>query len=282
MPPFPSTRLCRTTDDIRTFFDAFASSNTEKHGPASTLLQYRVSVLKRFGRWSAHDTVVDLGCGNGHHLAVMADDIAHGIGVDLAPQMIASARRLAVSPNLSFRVDDVETCDVLRDASADVVMCTGVIEHVLRPGDVFRQIRRILRPGGRFVILTVNGSFWWYRFADRLGLPTRHLSSDRRLTADDARRLFAESGLDGSVAPWTFVPRGDIPAVAALACDATDAVGKWLNASSMRGGLVLYGSRPAPSPDERGVRSVGERDGTRRRRRASAQRAAVVSHDGND
>lgn len=283
MPSFPTTRPSRTTEDIRAFFDAFASSNTEKHGPASELLQYRMSVLERFSQWSERDTVVDIGCGNGHHLAVAADDIARGIGVDLSPQMIASARHKATASNLSFHVDDAETCATLPDACADVVMCTGVIEHVLRPARVFRQIQRMLRPGGRFVVLTVNGSFWWYRLADRLGLPTRHLSSDERLTERDAQRLFAESGLDGAVAPWTFIPRGDMPAAAALACDATDIVGRWLNAPSLRGGLVLHGSRPVPmSSDERSVRSVRVGDGRRRWRRASAQRVAVVSQDGND
>ena len=284
MPSYPSPHPSHTTDDIRAFFDAFARSNTEKHGPASALLRYRVSVLRRFGQWSEQDTVVDLGCGNGHHLAVMADDIAHGIGVDVAPQMIESARRTATAPNLSFFVDDVEACDTLRDASADVVICTGVIEHVLRPADVFAQVRRILRPGGRFVVLTVNGSFWWYRLADRLGLPTRHLSSDKRLTERDAQRFFAESGLDGSVAPWTFVPRGDMPRTVSLACDASDALGRWLNAPSLRGGLVLYGFRPMPvSPsEERDGRPGRAADGTHKRRRAVAHRAAVTFHGGND
>lgn len=241
-------------------------------------------MLRRFGKWSQQDTVVDLGCGNGHHLEVMANNIAHGIGVDVAPRMVASARRMTTAANLSFRVDDIETCNSLRDASADVVICTGVIEHVLRPGAVFRQIRRMLRPGGRFVVLTVNGSFWWYRLADRLGLPTRHLSSDERLTTDEAERLFAESGLEGAVAPWTFVPRGDMPNAAAFACDVSDVLGRWVSAASLRGGLVLHGSRPAPlfSPSERDARSFLEGNGMRRRRRTSAQRAAVVSQDGND
>ena len=284
MSSYPSPHPSHTTDDIRAFFDAFASSNAEQHGPASELLQYRMSVLRQFGRWSEEHTVVDLGCGNGHHLAVMARDIDEGIGVDLSPQMIATARRMATAPNLSFFVDDVEACDTLRDASADVVICTGVIEHVLRPADVFAQVRRILRPGGRFVVLTVNDSFWWYRLADRLGLPTRHLSSDKRLTERDAQRFFAESGLDGSVAPWTFVPRGDMPRTVSLACDASDALGRWLNAPSLRGGLVLYGLRPMPiSPsEERDGRPGRAADEIHRRRRPAAQRAAVVSHDGND
>jgi len=281
MPSFPSPCPSTSTHDIRAFFDAFASSNTEKHGRASALLQYRMSVLRRFGQWSDTDTVVDLGCGNGHHLAVMAGDIKRGIGVDLAPRMVASALHCATAPNLSFRVDNVEACDTLGDASADVIICTGVLEHVLRPAHVFAQIYRVLRPGGRFVVLTVNGAFWWYRLADHLGLPTRHLSSDERLTAREACRLFSRSGLDGSVAPWTFIPRGDMPAFAARVCDVLDVLGRWLSASPLRGGLVLYGVRPA-SRSSRDPRPAREADGGRKRRMARAQRTAVVSHDGND
>jgi SAM-dependent methyltransferase len=48
----------------------------------------------------------------------------------------------------------------LSDASVDVVMSRSVFEHLDRPADVYREIARILRPGGRLIFLTAN--MWDY------------------------------------------------------------------------------------------------------------------------
>ena len=248
MPSFPRPRPSHTTRDVRAFFEEFAASNQEQHGAADALLDYRVSLLRYYAGWTSSDVVLDLGCGNGHHLRALADEVDRGIGIDVAPAMIEAARAPSGTDNLAFRVDDAEACASIETASVDVVTCVGVLEHVLHPEAVIDQIERVLRPGGRFIILTLNGAFWWYRFADRLGLPTRHLSSDRRLTAEDALHVLKDTSLRGEVDLWSFVPRGDMPALCATACSASEIIGRWMDVPSMRGGLVIYGMRPEPTP----------------------------------
>ena len=49
------------------------------------------------------------------------------------------------------------------------------------------------------------------RRADRLRVPTRHLTTDKRLAPARARRLLDESGLRPDVGFWRFVPSGDLP-----------------------------------------------------------------------
>ena len=46
------------------------------------------------------------------------------------------------------------------DESVDVVISRSVMEHIVDPGNVYREIARVLRPGGTFVFLT--GNFWDY------------------------------------------------------------------------------------------------------------------------
>lgn len=241
MSAFPSPTPATTTADLRAFFNDLAGRNDERHGPAEALLARRLTLLDHYGQFSDSDVVLDVGCGDGTHLQALTERIGQGIGIDLAPKMIASARRRASDPSLTFRVDDAERLSTIPSSSIDTVICVGVLEHVLRPARALRQVARVLVPNGRFVALTLNGACWWYRLADRLRLPTRHLTTDRRFDPDQARRLMHESGLRPSVGFWRFVPRGDLPRPLSLLCQALDVVGRRTTPAPLRGGLRLCG-----------------------------------------
>ena len=250
----PTTQPVRSMADVRAFFDDFASRNTEQHGTARALLRYRVHLLKHYAAFRSTDTVIDLGCGNGNHLREIAPDIGQGLGIDVSPAMVESARRAArtadLADRLCFRVDDARTLDTCTSKLADAVFCVGALEHMMDPGVVLQSVHRVLRPGGRFVALTLNGDYLWYRLiAPLLGIPTRHLESDRRLTAAAARTLLQRAVFTNiTLNYWTFVPRGDMPAGWPPIWDGLDVLGRWLNCPALRGGLVLTAVRPSSSP----------------------------------
>lgn len=244
MSGFPTPTPADGTDDLRRFFDALAADSSERHGPADALLRHRVRILDRHARFTSSDVVLDVGCGDGSHLRVLADRIGRGLGVDLSPRMIAAAREHAQRSDLAFRVDDAETLSTVPSNSVDKVICVGVLEHVLRPGSVLEQVARVLKTSGRFLALTLNGMYWWYRLADRLGLPTRHLSTDRRLRPEEGRRLLRKNGITPDVGFWDFVPSGDLPGPLPTLCRLLDRIGRQMSDASFRGGLRLHG-RPA-------------------------------------
>jgi SAM-dependent methyltransferase len=69
----------------------------------------------------------------------------------------------------------------LPDASVDAVVCEYVVEHLVEPERVLRELRRILRPGGRFVFVTPNA--WSYSaIATRLTSQRFHEAFLGRLT----------------------------------------------------------------------------------------------------
>src|SRR2546430_8341068 len=106
------------------------------------------------------ERVLELACGaGGPGLAASPLVVPDGEVVlsDVAAEMtaIASARAAALGlANVSTRVLDLERIDE-PDASYDVVLCREGLMLVADPARAAREIRRVLRPGGR-VVLTVS------------------------------------------------------------------------------------------------------------------------------
>jgi 2-polyprenyl-6-hydroxyphenyl methylase/3-demethylubiquinone-9 3-methyltransferase len=237
------TRLVTTTvrdhDDVRAFFDRSASSYEEQHGPAERLLRYRMSLLRQSARFRSGDTVLEIGCGDGMHLFALADSFARGIGIDISEEMVSRANARGSGDKLRFAASLGEELSTVDDASVDVAYCVGSLEHMLDQPAVARAAFRVLRQGGRFVGLTPNGGYIWYRrLAPLLGLPTQHLATDHFLTGDELATLLREAGFaDIRIDSWTFIPRGDMPTWVAALLSVLDAVGRVFNAGRLRGGL---------------------------------------------
>jgi 2-polyprenyl-6-hydroxyphenyl methylase/3-demethylubiquinone-9 3-methyltransferase len=198
--------------------------------------------------------VLDLGCGNGHHLLALGPEIARGIGIDVSPGMIELARaRLRSSPgsaNLTFEVDNAEELKGIADQSVDLAMCIGAFEHILDKRAVLASIYRVLKFGGRFFCLSPHADYVWYRtIAPLLGFATKHLSSDRMLTRDEFSALLEQAGFRRiRSAPWTFIPKGDVPAFVARLLTVLDAIGRRARLDSLRGGLSLCAWKEAKPP----------------------------------
>jgi SAM-dependent methyltransferase len=97
---------------------------------------------------------LELGCGTGFFLLnLMQGGIARrGTVTDLSPGMVEVATRNAANLGLDVegRVADAETIPV-PDASVDLVVGHAVLHHIPDLDQAFREILRVLRPGGRFV-----------------------------------------------------------------------------------------------------------------------------------
>jgi 2-polyprenyl-6-hydroxyphenyl methylase/3-demethylubiquinone-9 3-methyltransferase len=228
----------------------------EQHGHPQRLLEYRLALVRNLARPKPSDVVLDLGCGNGHHLLALGPEIARGVGIDVSPGMIELARaRLRNSrcrANLTFEVDDAEELNGIADQSIDLAICIGAFEHMLDKRAVLASIHRVLKFGGRFFCLAPHADYIWYRtIAPLLGIGTKHLSSDRMLTYDEFSALLDQSGFRRiGAAPWTFIPKGDVPALVAFLLTVLDVTGRLARLDSLRGGLSLCASKEAqPSLD---------------------------------
>lgn len=103
------------------------------------------------------ETVVDLGSGAGIDAFLAARAVGptgRVVGVDMTPEMLERARTAAAShgyANVDFREGRLEKLPV-EDSSVDAVTSNCVINLVPDKAAVFREVARVLKPGGRLVV----------------------------------------------------------------------------------------------------------------------------------
>jgi SAM-dependent methyltransferase len=103
------------------------------------------------------ETVLDLGSGAGFDAFLAAARVGPAgrvLGVDMTPEMIEKAQEAADTSdytNVEFRLGDIENLPV-EDCSVDLVISNCVLNLVPDKPKAFREIVRVLKPGGRIAI----------------------------------------------------------------------------------------------------------------------------------
>lgn len=151
----------------------------------STRLETRISIHEKysrnkqpFGEWIVShyhlqpgERVLELGCGTGsmwQGVTLPAD--CHVTLTDLSEGMLETARMNTVHLNAAYAV-----CDAMAlpypDAAFDVVIANMMLYHVPDVGKALSEIRRVLKPGGRFFAATFGEHGVTEAVLDMLGLP---------------------------------------------------------------------------------------------------------------
>lgn len=110
------------------------------------------SILKDYPELAHAERVLDIGCGNGMLLSRFAHAAKELYGIDLNDYLAVPEK-----DRISFAVLDLNFDRLpYADASLDVVFALQVIEHLENPFLIMREVKRVLAPGGLFILSIPN------------------------------------------------------------------------------------------------------------------------------
>jgi SAM-dependent methyltransferase len=105
--------------------------------------------------------ILDAACGNGRYARFLlkhADPDAVLTAFDLSPNMLRRARARLHSDRVSFAAADLTRLPYAAGAF-DAAVCGWVLEHLPDPRPGLRELARVLRPGGRLLLLSTEDTF---------------------------------------------------------------------------------------------------------------------------
>lgn len=139
-------------------FDEAAARSVEAMYLTPDVVSQRMRVLDMLSP-KPGERIIDIGVGPGllaHDLARLVGDTGHVVGLDMAPAMITMARtRLAALPQAECIEGDA-TALAFPEASFDAAVSTQVYEYVADMPKALSELKRVLRPGGRVLILDTD------------------------------------------------------------------------------------------------------------------------------
>lgn len=143
--------LDRRKDQLRAHFDELAGRFGRDYVPGRSWEGLSEMLFKLLPPM----VIADLGAGEGTLALLLARRAERVIAVDNSQKMVEYATDLAKRngvENLDYRLGDLEKLP-LENGEADLVLMHQTLHHALHPDAALREARRILKPGGRIVIL---------------------------------------------------------------------------------------------------------------------------------
>jgi arsenite methyltransferase len=128
--------------------------------PQASILGMGCGAPVNFANLHKGETVVDLGSGAGIDVFLSAKKVTETgrvIGIDMTDEMLERARRNAKEhgfTNVDFRKGDIEQRIPVDDNTADVVISNCVINLTVNKVDAFKEVHRILKPGGGRMVIS--------------------------------------------------------------------------------------------------------------------------------
>jgi ubiquinone/menaquinone biosynthesis C-methylase UbiE len=107
---------------------------------------------------SGVDTL-DIACGEGYGTNLLASHAASVVGVDVSADAIAHASQKYKRSGLRF-LHGSATAIPLPDGSVDLVVSFETLEHLREQDEMLRDIRRVLRPGGKLIMSSPDKRFY--------------------------------------------------------------------------------------------------------------------------
>ncbi len=143
--------LDRRKDHLRSYFDELAGKFGRSYVPGRSWKALAEMLLRLLPPL----TIADLGAGEGTLALMLAQSAERVIAVDSSEKMVEYGRELVARngiANLDYRLGDMEELPI-EAAEVDLVLLHQALHHALHPQTALSEAYRVLRPGGRIVVL---------------------------------------------------------------------------------------------------------------------------------
>ena len=136
---------------MRATWDALASDPDAYVGDPARGREELDALFGRLGADPHGGTCIEVGSGPGRMTAGLAERFDRVLALDVSPAMLEQARKAIPDEHVEFRAISGERLDGVDDASADVVVCYLVLQHLPSRDVVLSYVAefaRVLKPGG--------------------------------------------------------------------------------------------------------------------------------------
>jgi ubiquinone/menaquinone biosynthesis C-methylase UbiE/DNA-binding MarR family transcriptional regulator len=143
--------LARRQDRMRSYFDELAGKFGKHYVPGRSWEGLAETLLKLLPPM----VIADLGAGEGTFSQLLAQRAKKVIAIDNSEKMVEYGAELARKhgvKNLTYRKGDIEAVPI-RDAAVDLAFFSQALHHAQHPERAVAEAWRILKPGGRIVVL---------------------------------------------------------------------------------------------------------------------------------
>ena len=103
------------------------------------------------------ERIIDIACGQGYFTRLFAEAGAQAVGADISKELIATAKKRA--PKIDFHVSPAHALPFAADASCQAATIVLAIQNIENIAEVFAEVRHVLKPGGRFVLVMNHPAF---------------------------------------------------------------------------------------------------------------------------
>ncbi len=146
--------LKKRKDRVRSYFDELAGRFGRHYVPGRSWK----GLAEMFIKLLPPMRIADIGAGEGTLSLLLAQRAIHVTGIDNSEKMVeyanSVARRAGVK-NVDFQLGDIEELP-LPDASVDLALFSQSLHHALHPQRAVHEAFRVLKPGGRVVVLDLQ------------------------------------------------------------------------------------------------------------------------------
>lgn len=184
--------------ELRDMYDELAADYDAiyRTPPGEYFLRRKIDTILEMAPFPRGSHLLEVGCANGVYTFELAQLGFQVTGLDLSPECVHVATRLAEQAGLTqvdFTVGDAEDLSQFEDNTFDGVISLSALRYVPNPAKAIQETYRVLRPGGMAVVDFPNKRSPWFNFLKPLLTGQVHIH-DHHYTTGQIKHMLQEAG----------------------------------------------------------------------------------------